>query len=347
MHARLHLLPLLTAALGLNACGGGSGSPGAPTPVGPTHTVIVTVFYDENGNGTLDTTETGRVPDVEVEVAGHTARTDKLTGRATVAGVPEGSHRVTAREASVPPFYRSVASASVSVSSPQPAGADVYVPLTLSIGNNRPNVYMGFGDSITAGDGAHSTDGYRDVLEQLLLQHYGRGQVISDGAGGTRTPAGVDRIGQSLSRSRPAYTLILYGTNDWNRASAECRNNYVCDTADNLRHMIGQVESVSSLPVVGTIPPANPNFIAAEDRNAWITRMNEQIRPMARAEGAVVADIHAAFLREPSLSALFADHVHPNDRGYQIIAAEFFRAITRPASASPAAAPGVLWLARP
>jgi lysophospholipase L1-like esterase len=300
--------------------------------------VIVTVFYDENGNGTLDAAETARVPDVEVEVAGRTARTDKATGRATVAGVPEGSHRVTARETTVPVFYRAVASASVSVASPQPAGADVYVPLTLAIGNNRPNVYLGFGDSITAGDGAHSTDGYRDVLEQLLRQHFGRGQVMSDGVGGTRTPAGADRIGQSVTGARPAYTLILYGTNDWNRATAECRTSYECDTAENLRYMIGVVESVSSLPVVGTIPPVNPNAFAAEDRNAWVTKINEQIRPMARAEGAVVADIHAAFLREPSLSALFADHVHPNDRGYQIIAAEFFRAITRPPTAGATAA---------
>jgi hypothetical protein len=137
----LRYLPLLVlAAGGLPGCGGGNGSPTAPAPPGPTHSVIVTVFYDENGNGTLDITESARVPDVEVEVAGHTARTDKATGRATVAGVPEGSHRVTAREASLPPFFRSVASASVSVSSPQPAGADVYVPLTLNIGNNRPNV---------------------------------------------------------------------------------------------------------------------------------------------------------------------------------------------------------------
>ena len=346
MRSRPDVLLLLATAVGLPACGGGgSGSPNAPTPVGPTHSVIVTVFYDENGNGTLDITENARVPDVEVDVAGRTARTDKVTGRATVEGVPEGSHRVSAREASRPPFFRTLASASVSVQSPQPAGADVYVPLELAIGNNRPNLYMGFGDSITVGDGARSTDGYRDVLERLLQQHFGRAQVQTDGVGGTRTPAGVDRIGQSLSRTHPAYTLILYGTNDWNRASSDCRTTFVCDTTDNLRHMVGAVESVNSLPVIGTIPPANPDGFGAEERNAWVGKMNEQIRAMARTEGAAVADIHAAFLREPSLTGLFADHVHPNDRGYQVIAAEFFRAITRPPAASSASFPALF--ARP
>src|SRR5687767_1018833 len=105
----------LLAALGLPACGGGSGSPVAPPPVVPTHSVVITVFYDENGNGALDATETGRVPDVEVETAGRTGRTDKATGRATVTGVPEGSHRVTAREATLPAFYRVNASLGASV----------------------------------------------------------------------------------------------------------------------------------------------------------------------------------------------------------------------------------------
>ena len=54
------------------------------------------------------------------------------------------------------------------------------------------------------------------------------------------------------------------------------------------------------------------------------------IRDLAASEGALLVDLEAAFLREPDLSSLFADHVHPNDRGYKIMADEFFRAITRP-----------------
>src|SRR5687768_1016080 len=106
----LQILSMLAAA-GLPACGGGGGSPVAPPPPVPTHPVVITVFYDENGNGSADSTETVRVPEVEVEVAGRTARTEKATGRATVAGVPEGSHRVSAREATLPAFYRAAASA--------------------------------------------------------------------------------------------------------------------------------------------------------------------------------------------------------------------------------------------
>jgi lysophospholipase L1-like esterase len=55
---------------------------------------------------------------------------------------------------------------------------------------------------------------------------------------------------------------------------------------------------------------------------------------MARQEGAALADIHAVFLREGNLRSLFVDHIHPNDRGYEIMAAEFFRAISQPTAAS-------------
>jgi hypothetical protein len=64
--------------------------------------------------------------------------------------------------------------------------------------------------------------------------------------------------------------------------------------------------------------------------------MNELIRLMVLEEGAVLADPHAAFLREPSLEALFVDHVHPNDDGYRLIAEAFFQAITQPRSTQPA-----------
>jgi lysophospholipase L1-like esterase len=114
---------------------------------------------------------------------------------------------------------------------------------------------------------------------------------------------------------------------------------------ENLRHMVGTVESLDSLPVVATIIPANPNGTAAAERNEWLRRINERIRTMAREEGAALADLHAAFLREPDLAALFADHVHPNDRGYRVIADEYFRTLTRPLNATTSAS--LPWTRRP
>jgi lysophospholipase L1-like esterase len=324
---RPRVLPLLVLASGLSACGGSSTG---PTPPVETHTVLAVVFYDENGNGQLDAGEAARVPDVEVVVGGRSGRAEKVTGQVVINGVPAGSHAVSVRAESLPPFY--APGTMPTVTSPQPAGAPAPVPLTLPIGRNVAHRYMAFGDSITVGDGARNSDGYRDLLENQLRRHFGLASVIDEGQSATKTPAGYARIGLALDHDRPAYTLILYGTNDWNRG--ECKNEFPCDVIDNLRGMIGAAKSTQSLPVIGTIPPVNP-ALDEFDRNTWVTRMNELLRPMARQEGAALADVHAAFLREGNLSALFADHIHPNDRGYEILAAEFFRALSQPPAAAP------------
>jgi lysophospholipase L1-like esterase len=291
--------------------------------------VVAVVYYDQNGNGQLDAGENARVPGVEVVIGGASGRSEVASGQATVNGVPAGTQPVSVRAESLPPFY--APGTMPSAASPQPAGAPLNVPLTLPIGANVAHRYMAFGDSITVGDGSRSGEGYRGLLEAQLRRHFGGGSVVNEGQSATRTPVGYDRIGFALNQDRPAYTLILYGTNDWNRA--ECKNEFPCDVIENLRGMIGQAKAARSLPVIGTIPPVNPDRDEA-DRNPWVTRMNDLLRPMARQEGAALADVQAAFLRESSLSALFADHIHPNDRGYEILAAEFFRAISQPPAAS-------------
>ena len=327
----------IAAALVLGACGGG-GSPTAPPvtmPPVPGHPVAGFVFYDQDGNGMADSAEEVRLPGVTVQVGGRSARSE-ARGRVVVSDVPAGSHGAAARPETLPAFFRAGPAAAVQV--PQAAGSEVAVPAVLPIGSNRPNVYMAFGDSISAGDGASDGEGYRSYLQADLRSYWGGAQVVNEGIAGTRSDRGADRIGDSLNRRRPAYSLILYGTNDWNRL--ECKDEFPCFTIDAIRSMIGAAKAFDSLPVVGTIVPANPAVVtlAPPERNEWVSRMNDLIRPMVRQEGAVLADLHAAFLREPSLPSLFVDHVHPNDRGYQIIAQEFFRAITQPAPAGSARA---------
>jgi lysophospholipase L1-like esterase len=316
------------AAILLAACGGGGGGTG-PDPVAPTHTVTVTLFYDENNDGVAQPTEVGRVPGVEVNVGGRTAITEKLTGRATVTGVREGSQPLALNNATLPAYFVSTANLpAVNVA----AGAQVMVPLTLPIDPNRPFLYMAFGDSITIGEGSTRHEGgYRSVLRDMLRAHFGgAAEVEEQGQSGSKSDVGAERIGGSLNRVRPAYTLIMYGTNDYVRAP--CQNEFPCFTIDALRDMVGAARSVRSLPILATIPPVQPES-NAPGRNGWVGRMNELIKPMAAEQRVPVADVYGAFMREQSLSALFTDRLHPNDRGYEIIAAQFFNAITRPLGA--------------
>jgi acyl-CoA thioesterase-1 len=290
------------------------------------------VFYDENGNGVIDAGEDVRLPHVVVTLGGRSAESD-AAGAFAAAEVPDGARTVEVRADTLPPFYRPGRLPSVGV--PMPEGAKVPVPVVLPIGSNRPNVYLAFGDSITAGDGSRGNRGYRGPLQSALRDYWGAADIVNDGIESTRSDDGAGRIGASLAAERPAYVLILYGTNDWNLSA--CRHVYTCFTIENLRSMIRQAKAAGVLPVVSTVIPANPAYTGADGRNAWIDETNGVLIPMARAEGAMVADLHGAMLAETTdLPTLFTDHVHPNDRGYSAMADELFRAITAPAPATPA-----------
>ena len=220
------------------------------------------VFYDENGNGVADPAETVRLPSVGVTVGGVSAST--AAGRPLLAAEraerrPDGPgaarraarllHPGRRRSAwRVPPSRRRRGA----------GGAGPRQPRA------KPNVYLAFGDSITWGQGSVRRLRLRATCSQADLRAlWGKAEVTRDGVPGTKSNKGESRLGASLSTHRPAYLLILYGTNDWN--DAECRDEFPCYTIDALRSMVLQARDAGAFPVVGTIPPVNPSYA---DRDA-------------------------------------------------------------------------------
>ena len=298
--------------------------------------MTVIVFYDENGNGVLDASETTRVPDVEVGLGGRTGRSAVGTGRAVVDGVPAGSFTPSVTAATLPPFYAVGRLPTVQV----PTGADVAVPLTLPIGSNRPNTYMTFGDSITEGNNYPGDPSYSGPLADKLRQHFGRATVFVEGVGSTKSNQGADRIDGPLSADHPAYTLILYGTNDYTQS--DCNNvaklATTCFTIASLRDIVLSVRGAGSLPVLATIPPVNTgfDFRAPPQRNDWVSAADVQIRDLARQQGVALADVETAFLAAGDTSRLFVDSLHPNAEGEELIASAFFEAVAHGARAGTA-----------
>jgi lysophospholipase L1-like esterase len=303
---------LLLTAIVLSGCG----SPAGPTPP-QTTTANVVVFYDENGNGVLDSTELVRIPKATVTAGVASAQSD-AAGRAVLTTSP-GLQTLSVAAASLPPYYE-VAPTSVTL----PAAGDVRLAATLSIGTNRPNYYMAFGDSLT------SDLGYPETLVDQLRGHFGSAFVQNEGASATRTDDGVKVINPTLASLRPAYTLVMYGTNDWNRCKM-ARNRVPCFTIDNLRYIVQGARGAGSLVFLATLPTVNVgyNLNAPPDRNEWVREINDYIRPLAQEEGVVLVDVHKAFLAESDQASLFLDHVHPSPKGTAIIVSEFFTAITQ------------------
>ncbi len=327
-------LVLTLGALLSSACGGGGGGgPAGPSspPPDPTYPVSVVVYYDQNGNGVLDPNETGRMPGAEVVAGSATAKTERGTGRAVVQATA-GTQTVAVRAESLPPFWVPTTGVTVTV----PGAAEVQLPLRLPIGDNQPEIYVAFGDSLTSGVGSATGGGYRAPLQALLGAYFGQGIVVNSGRDGTFSTTGAARIPGVMSRERPAYTLVFYGTNDWNDQRCQTRPPAECYTIDNLRIIVDYVKRVSSNPVLATLPPTNP-ALAPRERTEWNAQMNTLIKSLAQSEGAILADLFAAFpTANPSdLPRYFSDDVHPNDQGYLLIAQAFLKALGTSRSGTP------------
>lgn len=316
-------MPLLMVTLLAPACGGGVPI-AAPTPSSRPTTFVA--FLDENRNGAVDAFELIRIPGVEITFGAASGRSEAPTGEATLTAAPI-AQALSVSAASLPPYYRAPETAPVT----PPAIGSVPVPITLPTGAGAtPGVYLAFGDSITNGQaGTGDGQGYIGQLERMLAAHFGRARVINDGLDSSSSERGDSRILTSLLEGRPAFTLILYGTNDW--ADARC-GSPPCFTIDSLRSMVRKARAQGGFAFVGTLLMTNVgnDFRASPQRNAWVVAQNDLIRKMAAEEAVVLVDLHAAFEKSPyTYNELFADYIHPSAIGYKVMAEAWFDAITK------------------
>jgi lysophospholipase L1-like esterase len=314
------------------ACGGGSSNPQGPSTPPPvqTYSVAVTVFYDQDENGTLDPGEDARVPGVEVVIGTGSGTSTPNTGLANVTGIEEGAAlTLGVRDETLPVYYRAPPPAPIQV----PGTTQATIGLTLPIGENHPNRYLGIGDSITAGDGSSDGQGYKQKLLQLLGPYFARAEVLTRGREGDSSIETAQVIRRTLRDADPAYALVLLGTNDWNDQTCQHEGPSACYTIDALRTIVDETKAWHTLPVLATIIPANPRYSDAA-RDAFNDQTNVMIRALAQQENIICADLSADFKAAGDLTALFDDNVHPNDAGYEVMAQGWFEAITRTRAAA-------------
>lgn len=316
----------------LTACGDGASGPSAlPTPTPPTHPITVIAYLDENANGVFDPTEGTRIPSAEIVIGSARSTTAVLTGQATVQA-PEGAQALTVTAASLPPFYRPP-SAPIQIT--VPSAGQVMVPITIPRASNRANVYMAFGDSITNGEPeVGDGNGYRRMLQDMLRAHFGAGEVANEGRDATDSDFGASIITDRLNAVRPTFTLIHYGTNDWNRSVCDDASKVPdpCFTTASLRQIVQGVNRSGGHAFLATIIPVNVGYDGRTppERQDWVDRENVFIKQIANEEGAVLVDLNDAFKRSGLTgSALYVDHLHPTTAGYQIMAQTWFNAISK------------------
>jgi lysophospholipase L1-like esterase len=157
-------------------------------------------------------------------------------------------------------------------------------------------VVLAFGDSLTYGTGAAEQESYPAQLEKLI----GR-RVVRAGIPGEVTQQALDRLPSALDEHAPRLLLLCIGGNDFLRRLGNGQ------AEENVRSMVKLARSrgvevmliATPEPGLRVVPPAFYGAIAQEFGLLY--------------EEAIIGEVLTT-------SGLKADTVHPNAKGYRLIA---------------------------
>lgn len=215
-----------------------------------------------------------------------------------------------------------------------PSGTTTRVPTNFDFGNNDPRRVSAFGDSITLGELGDiglrprilfrvTSNNYPNDLQGMLRGLDPAWRVINRGVGGELTSTGSGRIGSVLAADHPGFVLIMEGTNDVDRGTSPS------SIVGNLESMLNQAEGNRTVAILGTIPP---NFRNDPNAQALIAQTNPMIRSLAQSHGVTLAEIFNG-MNDRSLFATpeegVNDPLHPNERGYAVMAGIWFDAMQK------------------
>ncbi|MDA0577262.1 MAG: GDSL-type esterase/lipase family protein [Verrucomicrobia bacterium] len=173
-------------------------------------------------------------------------------------------------------------------------------------GDNDRNVIVALGDSITRGYGLSGGESYPAQLAGME----GR-PVINSGLDGEHSWGGRGRVNGVLSRHKPGYLLVLYGSND--AIAGESPQS----TVENLRGIVQAAKANKTIPILATVPTAYDSHAFMAPR---VAALNPLIKSMASEEGVRVADVNGA-VKDRSL--FLGDGLHPNAAGAGRLASAF------------------------
>ncbi|HNY64037.1 MAG TPA: arylesterase [Deltaproteobacteria bacterium] len=160
-----------------------------------------------------------------------------------------------------------------------------------------------FGDSLTAGTGASPGMDYPSQLSGLVAD-----PVINAGVPGDTTQDAAARLEKDVLERSPRIVLITLGGNDL-KNGVPSREAFT-----RLKDIVERIQERGALVVVGGID------IPFRGRSYY-----EGYKTLCEETGALlIPNIYEGILGRDDL---MSDPIHPNDRGYQIIAERFYAVI--------------------
>jgi len=160
-----------------------------------------------------------------------------------------------------------------------------------------------FGDSLTAGVGAEPDQSYPDQLERRI----GR-PVVNAGVSGDTTGSALLRLERDVLDRDPRVVLITLGGNDLMQGVPPE------EALANLERVVEAIHRRGALVVVGGVS------LPLVDRGYG--EVYQELRE--RTGCLVIANVLDGVIGRP---ALMSDRIHPNARGYAVIAERFHEAV--------------------
>lgn len=166
-------------------------------------------------------------------------------------------------------------------------------------------VILAFGDSLTYGSGASNGQDYPSVLAGLSGK-----EVVNEGVPGETSGDGVRRLPGLLDEYRPDLLILIHGGNDFLKKIAQDV------TEKNIESMVsGAKRRGIRVFLVGVPEPA-----------LFLMRSSSLYEKIAEKYG-IPFNVNTL----PSIlgdNTLKSDPVHPNDRGYRLLAEQLYGALT-------------------
>ncbi|WP_126651426.1 SGNH/GDSL hydrolase family protein [Chryseobacterium aureum] len=189
-----------------------------------------------------------------------------------------------------------------------------------------------FGDSITYGEYDGVFGGWVDILKRYALQkfHEGNGDeliLFNLGIGGETTEGLLKRMPHELNARNSAdgnIVFISYGANDLavkdgvQMVDPEKFRNNIKEAVDHASRFSHEIYLVSILPfsqkIDGVVVSSGKKRV-----NEDVVVYNQILKDLATENGLMYIDFYSAFLDDKEI-LLSADGVHPNEKGYGMMA---------------------------
>jgi len=178
------------------------------------------------------------------------------------------------------------------------------LPESYEIVNAEPRgeTIVCFGDSLTAGVGAATEMDYPAQLARLIDE-----RVVNAGVSGDTTAEALARLDRVIALS-PRIVLVTLGGND-------LKNGMSRDRAfGNLAVIVRRIQEEGALVVIGGL-----------EIPFWGRGFADAYKELARETGSVlIPNVYRGIINSPEL---MSDRIHPNGKGYAIMAQHFHEAI--------------------